>query len=95
MGRPVKFRLLITRTGVAIPTKLERKIVADLDTAGLPVFKQHLDELQAYKAIFDLRCALDELDSKAVQSAGRAILDAQALTDELVDALSGEAANVG
>jgi len=95
LGRPVKFRLLVTRTGVAIPTKLERKIVADLGAAGLPVFKQHLHELQAYKAIFDLRCALDELDPKAVQSTGRAVLDAQALADELVDVLTGETANVG
>src|SRR4051794_38124299 len=57
LGRQVKFRVLATRTGVAIPTKLERKIAADLGAAGLPVFKQHLHELQAYKAIFDLRCA--------------------------------------
>jgi hypothetical protein len=40
-------------TGVAIPAKLERKIVGDLEAAGLPVFKQHLHELQAYKAIFE------------------------------------------
>ena len=95
LGRSVQFRVLVTRTGVAIPTKLERKIVADLGSAGLPVFKQHLHELQAYKAIFDLRCALDELDPKAVSSAPRAIQDAQALADELIDALTGEAANVG
>ena len=94
LGRQVKFRVLVTRTGVAIPTKLERKIISDLEAAGLPVFKQHLHELQAYKAIFDLRCALDELDPKTVQSASRAILDAQKLADELVDILTEEPANV-
>lgn len=94
LGRQVKFRVLVTRTGVAIPTKLERRIIADLEAAGLPVFKQHLHELQAYKAIFDLRCALDELDPKAMPSAARAILDAQKLADELVDTLTEEPANV-
>jgi chromosome partitioning protein len=94
LGRQVKFRVLLTRTGVAIPTKLERRIIGDLEAAGLPVFKQHLHELQAYKAIFDLRCALDELDPKAMQSASRAILDAQKLVDELVDILTEEPANV-
>lgn len=94
LGRQVKFRVLITRTGVAIPTKLERRIVNDLEAAGLPVFKQHLHELQAYKAIFDLRCALDELDPKVMPSAARAVLDAQKLADELVDTLTEEATNV-
>jgi len=94
LGRPVKFRVLVTRTGVAIPTKLERKIVGDMEAAGLPVFKQHLHELQAYKVIFDLRCALDELDPKLMPSAARAILDAQKLADELVDALTEEPAGV-
>jgi chromosome partitioning protein len=94
LGRQVKFRVLVTRTGVAIPTKLERKIVGDMEEAGLPVFKQHLHELQAYKAIFDLRCALNELDPKLIPSAARAILDAQKLADELVDALTEEPAGV-
>lgn len=94
LGRQVKFRVLVTRTGVAIPTKLERKIIGDLQAASLPVFKQHLHELQAYKAIFDQRCALDELDPKAVQSAPRAILDAQRLADELVDTLTEDPAHV-
>ena len=94
LGRQVKFRVLVTRTGVAIPTKLERRIIGDLDAARLPVFKQHLHELQAYKAIFDLRCALDELDPKAMPSAARAILDAQKLADEMVDILTEEPINV-
>jgi chromosome partitioning protein len=94
LGRPVRFRVLVTRTGVAIPTKLERKIVRDMEAAGLPVFKQHLHELQAYKAIFDLRCALDELDPKLMPSAVRAILDAQKLADEMVDVLTEETAGV-
>src|SRR3954452_11055127 len=94
LGRPVKFRVLVTRTGVAIATKLERKIVNDLKAAGLPVFAQHLHELQAYKAIFDLRCALAELDAKAIPSASRAILDAQKLADEMVDIVTEEPANV-
>ena len=84
----------MTRTGVAIPTKLERRIIGDLSSAGLPVFKQHLHELQAYKAIFDLRLALDELDPKSVQSATRAISDAQKLADELVDILAEEPTHV-
>jgi hypothetical protein len=37
---------------------------------------------------------LDELDPKMVQSAGRAILDAQKLADELVDVLTEEPTNV-
>src|SRR3978361_15965 len=38
LGRQVKFRILVTRTGVAIPTKLERKIIGELKVAALPGF---------------------------------------------------------
>jgi chromosome partitioning protein len=88
LGRRINFRVLLTRTSSLIPTRLEREILGVLQAAGLPHFATHLNERQAFKAIFARRLALDELDAGQVSGIAEAMANAEKLADELVDVLT-------
>lgn len=91
-GREIPFRVLLTRTNPAIATRIEREIVGALASAGLPLLRTHLNERQAYKAMFVRRLALSELDPGQVNGLPEAIRNAERLADELVDVLSPQSA---
>jgi chromosome partitioning protein len=55
--------------------------------ADLPQFAAHLNERQAFKAVFARRLALDELDATQVSGVAEAITNADKLADELTDIL--------
>lgn len=88
LGRRINFRILLTRTSPLIATKLEREIVAVLQAADLPQFATHLNERQAFKAVFARRLALDELDAGQVSGIAEAMANAEKLADELIDVLA-------
>jgi chromosome partitioning protein len=92
LARRINFRVLLTRTSPLIQTKLEREIVAVLRDAELPQFTTHLNERQAFKAIFARRLSLDELDTTQVSGVAEAITNAEKLADELTDVLVPEVA---
>jgi chromosome partitioning protein len=87
LGRRINFRVLLTRTSPLIATKLEREIVGVLRSADLPQFATHLNERQAFKAVFARRLALDELDTSQVSGIAEAMANAEKLADELADVL--------
>jgi chromosome partitioning protein len=87
LARKINFRVLLTRTSPLIQTKLEREIVSVLRDAELPQFATHLNERQAFKAVFARRLALDELDTGQVSGVAEAIANADKLADELADVL--------
>ncbi len=91
-GREIPFRVLLTRTNPAIATRIEREIVGALANAGLPLLRTHLNERQAFKAMFVRRLALSELDPGQVNGLPEALRNADRLADELVDVLSPRAA---
>ena len=84
LARTIPFRLLFTRTNPAIATRIEKEIIATLSNANMPVFKNHLYERQAYKAMFVRRLALNELDPTLVSGLDEAIKNANAVIDELL-----------
>jgi chromosome partitioning protein len=88
LSRQINFRVLLTRTSPLIATKLEREIVVALQSAELPQFATHLNERQAFKAVFARRLALDELDTSQVSGVAEAMANADKLADELVDVLT-------
>ena len=92
-GREILFRVMLTRTNPAITTRIEREIVEALTNAGLPLLRTHLNERQAYKAMFVRRLALSELDPAQVNGLPEALRNAERLADELVDVLSPQATN--
>jgi chromosome partitioning protein len=87
-GRHIPFRVVLTRTSPIIATRIEREIVGALTGAGLPLMRTHLNERQAYKAMFVRRLALHELDAAQVNGLQEALRNAQDLADELVDVLA-------
>lgn len=91
-GREIPFRVLLTRTNPAIATRIEKEIVGALANAGLPLLRTHLNERQAFKAMFVRRLALSELDPGQVNGLPEALRNADRLADELVDVLSPRAA---
>jgi chromosome partitioning protein len=90
LGRQISFRVLLTRTSPLIATKLEREIVGVLKSAELPQFATHLNERQAFKAVFARRLALDELDTAQVSGVAEAMMNADKLANELADILIPE-----
>ena len=89
-GREIPFRILLTRTSPIIKTRIEKEILASLESAGLPILDTALNERQAFKAIFVRRLALNELDPAQVNGLNEAVENARALAGELVEILSGE-----
>ena len=87
LGRRINFRVLLTRTSPLIATKLEREIVGVLKGADLPQFAAHLNERQAFKAVFARRLSLTELDLAQVSGVPEAIANAEKLAGELADVL--------
>ena len=91
LGRQINFRVLLTRTSPLIATKLEREIVGVLQSAELPQFATHLNERQAFKAVFARRLALDELDTHQISGVAEAMVNAEKLANELADVLTAAA----
>lgn len=91
-GRRIPFRVLLTRTSPAISTRIEKEIVKALADAGLPLLQTHLNERQAYKAMFVRKLALSELDPLQVNGLIEALRNAERLADEIVDVVSPQEA---
>jgi len=81
----IPYRVLFTRTSPAIPTKLERAILAQLRGGQVPQFSTHLNERAAYKSIFYHQLDLDELDPAEVNGLPQARDNAAKLAQELIE----------
>ena len=83
--KTIPYRVLFTRTSPAIASKLETQITAQLKTSEVPMFRNHLNERSAYKAMFFYQQDLDELDPKNVNGLPAARDNAFRLAEELVN----------
>ena len=81
----IPYRVLFTRTSPAIPTKLERAILAQLRGGQVPQFSTHLNERAAYKSMFYHQLDLDELDPTEVNGLPQARDNAAKLAQELIE----------
>lgn len=86
--RTIPYRMVWTRTSALIPTRIEHQIVQTLREHNLPVMRTHISERQAFKAILVDRLALTELDPTKVNGLDKAITNARAFCDELIDILA-------
>lgn len=82
--RPIPYKVLFTRTSPAIPTRAEKAIIAEMGRNGIAVLRTHLNERAAFKAVFEHRKALHELDPALVNGLPAAIENAQKLAGEIV-----------
>lgn len=83
--KTIPYRILFTRTSPAITTKLERQITSQLTASDVPMFRNHLNERSAYKAMFFYQQDLTELDSREVNGLPAARDNAFRLAEELVN----------
>lgn len=81
----IPFKILMTRTNSAIKTKIEKEILQYLEESHIPLFKVHLNERSAFKAIFVDRLSLEELESEKVNGLEKAINNAEELVSEVLD----------
>lgn len=81
----IPYRILFTRTSPAIATKLEKQITSQLTASEVPMFRNHLNERSAYKAMFFYQRDLDELESADVNGLPAARDNAFRLAEELVN----------
>ena len=81
------YSVLLTRTNSAIRTRTLRHIHKGLIDAGIPVFKNELNEREAFRAMFSFRQTLDNLNTNDVANLDKAILNAELYTKEVIDVL--------
>jgi chromosome partitioning protein len=85
--RSIPFRVLMTRTPApgAPVSSSQRELETELKAAGVPQFRTSVAERQAFKAMFNLRLTLNELngDKRAGNLSG-AIENVEALAKELL-----------
>jgi len=87
--REIPFRVVFTRTSPAIATRIDRKIMASLEAAGIAMLKTQLHERAAFKSMFVDKLALDELDPAQVNGLAAARENALALALELIALVAG------
>lgn len=85
--RTIAYQVLFTRTSAAIPTRAEKAIAAEMRLNGITVLATHLNERAAYKAIFEHRKTLTELDPAKVNGLPAAIVNANRLVSEIVQVI--------
>lgn len=83
--KTIPYRVLFTRTSPAIASKLETQISAQLKASEVPMFRNHLNERSAYKAMFYYQRDLEELDPRNVNGLPAARDNAFRLAEELVN----------
>src|SRR5215212_11264068 len=84
LRRRIPLRVVLTRTSPQIPTRAERKILQEMATGGIPSLKTHLHERAAFKALFEYKAALVELDPMKVNGLAAALANAETFTDEVI-----------
>jgi chromosome partitioning protein len=85
--RPVEYGVLLTRTSPAIRTRTTTHIMQGLAEAGINVFDTHINEREAFRAMFSFRQTLEGLRNEEVNNLDKAINNANAFTKEVVDRL--------
>jgi chromosome partitioning protein len=85
--QPIPFRIIMTRTSNAIPTKTTKTLIAEMAANGIPALRTQLNERVAYKAMFERKCSLVDLDSSQISGVPQAIKNANEVADEITDLL--------
>jgi chromosome partitioning protein len=83
-GRKIPFAVLFTRTSVAIRTRTFQSIEDEFASKDIPMFKTHIHEREAYRAIFSFGGTLLTLNAGDVSNVKGAIINAHAFFSEVV-----------
>lgn len=90
--RKIPFAILFTRTSVAIRTRTFQSIEDQFASNNIPMFKTHLHEREAYRAIFSFGGTLKDLNDSDVSNIKGAIINTHAYVGEVVGQLKKQGA---
>lgn len=85
--RKVPHAVLFTRTNAAIRTRTFAHIATSLRAANVPMFDTELHEREAFRAMFSFSVPLEALDPADVANVPKAIANAEAFANEVLDLL--------
>jgi chromosome partitioning protein len=86
-GRPVPYRVLLTRTSPIIRTRTMSHINNAFSDNKINVLKTELNEREAFRAIFSFGEPLSHLDAKEVSNLDKATANAKEFTAEIINIL--------
>lgn len=90
LDKKIPHRVVFTRTSEAIPTRLQKEIIAQMNLGEVQRFRNDLNERAAFKALFYYNLDLTEMDPKLVNGLPQAIGNANNLTEEVVEFFVGK-----
>ena len=90
-GRRIPFTILFTRTSVAIRTRTFQSIEDEFASKGIPMLRTHINEREAYRAIFSFGGTLQTLNEADVSNIKGALINAHAYVGEVVSLLKKHA----
>lgn len=88
LGAPRRCRVLFTCTKPGFATRDERAIREKLGTSGATIMRTDLAERAAYRSMFTYRLAPEELDPQQVNGLDKALENADALANEVVQCVT-------
>jgi chromosome partitioning protein len=83
-GRTIPFAILFTRTSVAIRTRTFQSIEDEFAANNIPMLKTHIQEREAYRAIFSFGGSLQTLKPADVANIQGAMINAHAYVGEVI-----------
>lgn len=83
-GRAIAYSVLFTRTSAAIRPRTLQHIRAELNEAGIPIFRTQMHEREAFRAIFSFGGTLENLHSAQVGGLEGAMQNAREFATEVV-----------
>jgi chromosome partitioning protein len=89
--RKIPYCILFTRTSPAIRTRMFQSIEDEFADNQIPMFKTHLNEREAYRALFAFGGTLAGLDTTQVSNVTAAIMNARLYANEVVTMLKVKA----
>jgi chromosome partitioning protein len=89
--RKIPCAILFTRTSVAIRTRTFQSIEDEFAANQVPMFRTHLNERDAYRALFAFGGTLSGLDPTQVSNIAAAVANARLFTNEIVTVLKAKA----
>lgn len=93
LERRIPFRMVMSRTPAAFDSRSMKRILAEIDEAGLPVIPTRFNEMAAFRDIFEYGAMVDELDPATTSSLDRAKSLVDGLTGSVLSALEEEYAD--
>lgn len=86
-GRAIAYAVLFTRTSAAIRPRTLQHIRAELDGAGVPIFRTQIHEREAFRAIFSFGGTVESLSPSQVGGVDGAIRNAKDFAAEVISML--------